>query len=472
MVLHTESLTVGQRKASDLSLARWPQATTLNSADEPTPPGWGNGDIYHYARLLLEAALHKFGRLLIQSVIMVPIDDGPHYCICSARVSAGRAADTTLMAGGSSPSVARIMAEVFAIRQALFQGREIPVLGRLLAHGPLAVDLEPTRPDDPAGDYALVVRHAPFAALGEVWKIEVPGPEPRQLAAEYRMPVVLKAREGHKRTRYLAIPREGLASDIEALITGIVRLDGEIYVHRVVAALGGRWINGLDTEEAQGLRRNLLGNTFKPLGNYLDIHHANLLGWDNRQANLQALTQAEHARLHRHYLRVYDDPTSERWTMAGSDLVRVLRPPPRLITSPHFYDAVGDDPSNGRSLRLDLAGEDNYFFELAGQPVTEAEIRNLARHASRRTNLEKVLAGIVELGGQFEFLALKCARSCRDLRPRTARNALASLINASIVAQFKTGGRGSRDYYRLLRPISPAIVAAWRPTRSRPRRRK
>lgn len=440
------------------SLARWPETFSTKPGTERAR----HGDALHYLRVLLDVLLRRQPRLMIESTIVVYAKD-VHYFECLARLRL-RDRSIEMVAGGSTPQAARLNAELFALRKAVF-GQDVPILGRLLSRGRLMADLA-FHGDRPVvgiqgGQYSLTLcedhRDTPPASwLG-------PPVLPR---SKYTIPVTLQPDDENRRTRYLLVG--GLHPDIKKVVSPFMNTKGPIYLHRLLLALQGRSINNL--KRLNELRCDLWLQPYE--GELLHGHHINAIGYDNRQANLQALTEEEHASKHSVWIRSYNDISQGMEYRRADGIKAVLRPPPRIIVSPDHYDMV--------DMGLHLAEDAHLGPQVAGPkgdvhpvtlsddvslqtPVSTAEIKAVAGRSDRERNLRKVISALISLGGQGKYAEFKNARSLRGVSEGAVRNALCSLEGAGIIVTTRVNPmssfkRGSEKHFRLSRPLAPDLV--------------
>lgn len=414
-----------------------------------------------YMRLLLQALLPSQRRVVIEAAIVLFADDVPYYeCLVRLR-SADRLVE--MKAGGGNPAEARFNAELFAIRHAVL-GEEVPVLGRLLAHRRLAVDLLPHKGDPSiAWWYDLVVtedrRRLPWEAeAGASMPFALPEPS-------YTVPVSLQPASAGKRTRYLVV--DILPADLARVVSPYMAIGETVYVHRLLLALQGKPISGV---MALNPFRELIG-TAPFEDEILHAHHINGVGYDDRQANLQPLTPAEHARRHEKWLRDYNDIAAGMQYRADRGVRGVLLAPPRVIVSPDHYDMETElvrvvHPSthaaSGRSPRIvrgDVYPSLPALDPSAAKPVTVAELAQVAGREDKAHNMVLVLRALVRNGGAGTFQEIKKSRSLWRVAENTVRRQLDSMIGARIIAcnrldRDALGGKGARLHYRLVRPLA------------------
>lgn len=448
------------RKLSDAELrelATWPWVE--ESPDGKLILDTASGSL-RYMRALIEALLRKYHQrqIVIESAI-ARFDDGIPYFQCLARLRVGGQIETRVHSGGSTPEHARFNAELFAIRKAVFDNRDIPILGRLLSHGPLSADL--VWPDDvPFNNsvFRLIVRHEP-----NEWTpaLLLPGSEEPSKMEFEPMEVALMSPAKGKRTRYMRVLE--LDPQLRQLLIPMMRLGETIYLHRLIAALDRCQISHL--AELDAMRHDLLGDRARKLSDTLQVHHINNFGFDNRQENLQPLSDLEHKARHEWYSKDYNDPNSPVWFRADGSAMTVVRPRPRIITDPAHYDFPGHSPWDHPSIHAGshpLAQVQSHAtapgstLHAAGdvKPVDRAEIRLLSVKSDRRSNMLRVLKALINCGGQGLLSDLKCTRLPRQ----TIRNALMNLIDGGIVAQEPGRGRGHADRYRIARSFTQEVI--------------
>lgn len=464
----------GRSEVDLWSLAKWPDTFV-------TDPDNGIKLARHveprdYMRVLLEVLLRRHQRVMIESTIVVYEDDVAYYeCLARLRTRHHR---FEVIAGGSTPQAARFNAELFAVRKAVLR-EDMPVLGRLLSQGRMQVDLVFYR--DPVVGilgrwYGLDVREDQ-RDLPQSWCLD----PPRLPKSEYpMMRVSIQDDNVNKRTRYLIV--DNLHQDVKALVGPFMNTDGTIYLHRLLLALQGKPIN--DLKSLNDLRRGLELVPYE--GDLLHGHHINAIGYDNRQENLQALTEKEHAKKHVVWIKSYNDIAQGMEYWREAEVKALLRPPPRVIVTPGHYDVQTIFDLEPYSAEGELLGRflvglqgDVYPMDLPIQvplpnSVTNAEIKLVAGRSDRESNLLKVISSLVALGGQGKFSEIKNARSLRRVSENTVRNSLRSLEGAGVIHGTKvnpmtTSERGAEKHYRLARPLAPDLQ---RLIRRRDRNRK
>lgn len=438
-----------------LRLAHWPETTWTDPASGQVFRRRAN--LHAYLRALLEELLRHQPRLLVEASLSAIEDVIPYY-ECSVRLHS-RDRRITVTAAGSTPELARLNAEFFAIRKAVFN-REIPILGRLLNEGRFQVDLGfyKNRPVTAYGDEFQLILQEDQQAL--TWALD--GPTLSQPRHEMRV-TLLPASETH-RARYMVV--EKLPDELKELVSSYMYTGGPILLHRFLLALQKRPINYMQTwNEARGaLGLELYEEEL------LHGHHLNGIGSDNRQENLDPLLPTLHAQTHGTWAVDYRDLSKGIVLRREAQAHHPVHLRPRVIAISTYYDQATNIAmvsnllnvviDSGRPLPEEPSSCESPPSAQAGlEPVTLRELQRVSGRSDAKNTMLRVLRRMNQLGGQGLFSEIKKSRSFQTMSQGALRNAIKKLEAAGIiegVSASKSGatGRGAPLHYRLVRPIA------------------